>query len=35
MKYYDELIEAISSEDFYATEEVLEKVGQDDDSIDT
>lgn len=33
MKYYDELIEAISSEDFYATEEVLEKVGQDDDSI--
>ena len=33
MKYLDELIKAISAEDFYETEEVLEKVTQEDDSI--
>ena len=33
MKYYGELIDAMSNEDFYATEEVLEKITEDDDSI--
>jgi hypothetical protein len=33
MKYLEELIKAISSEDFYETEEVLEKIIRDDESV--
>ncbi len=33
MNYYEEIIEAISDEDFCATEEVLDKITEDDGSI--
>ena len=33
MNYYEEIIEAISDEDFYATEEILDKITEDDGSI--